>query len=399
MLLCAEVQNVHIDAETGVVGEIVAGIVRIGIEDDVVRVPVPAVAIGDVSRSDAEEESAEAEAGGTSAAETPYLACPGGTRKVAMLPGVVEVVAGVIGGNVADPAIVAGIDVGGGGVTRLVRLATFGKRGMGGGAMGGNMSAANGRACGSDRRGACGRAGMSGGGGMSTSGMLGVCGEGDEQEGADGENCQRGDDFLHGFLREQQGRDEKRTAGASRRAGFLEGGIRGTPIIHAGVAAHAGGAAELCAGFIEEVPGDGDLGAKAFCNANGGGFQLLHQTGEVVAGAGDSGDAKGGGLPGGRIIHLGDGDIEAVSQFFFEAANDLAAVFERVSVFDAQLERHGGDGHRGFILSSGWQRVLRRREICGCFDAPRRTQDVQKTWAKTVLIGHLPPRSAASQGC
>jgi hypothetical protein len=200
-VLCAEVQNVHIDAEACVVGEIVAGIVRIGIEDDVVGVPVPAVAVGDVSCSDAEEESAEAEAGGTSAAETPDLASADCSWEVSVLPGMVEVVAGVIGGNVADPAIVAGIDVGGGGVTRLVGLPTFGKRGMGGGAMGGNMSAANGRTGGSDGRRARGGRGMRTTCRMSPFGTLCACGEREDVQRKDGENCEWADEFLHGFLR------------------------------------------------------------------------------------------------------------------------------------------------------------------------------------------------------
>ncbi len=52
----------NVSSQTGVVGQIKAGVVRIVIEDDVVGIPEPAIAEGDVSRGDGEEESAEAEA-------------------------------------------------------------------------------------------------------------------------------------------------------------------------------------------------------------------------------------------------------------------------------------------------------------------------------------------------
>jgi len=34
-----------------------------------------------------------------------------------------------------------------------------------------------------------------------------------------------------------------------------------------------------------------------------------------------------------------------MAQFFFQAADYLTAVFERLSMFNAQLDGHGGDGH------------------------------------------------------
>ena len=97
-LLGSEIHHVDVDAEADVVGEIPAWVVGIGIEDDVVGIPEPAVAIAEVGGSDAEVVSAKPEAGRTAAADPPDLACADAAGETAMLPGVVEVVGGGIGG-------------------------------------------------------------------------------------------------------------------------------------------------------------------------------------------------------------------------------------------------------------------------------------------------------------
>jgi hypothetical protein len=103
--------------------------------------------------------------------------------------------------------------------------------------------------------------------------------------------------------------------------------------------------------LVEEIPGDGDLCAEVFRDADGGGFELMHEAGEVVARAGDGGDAEGGGLPGDGFVHFRDGDVETVGELFFQAADDLAAVLEGVGMLDTKFEEHGGNGHRKFILT------------------------------------------------
>jgi len=103
--------------------------------------------------------------------------------------------------------------------------------------------------------------------------------------------------------------------------------------------------------LVEEVPGNGDLCAEAFCNADGGAFELEHESGEVVPRRGDGGDAEGSGLPRDGLIHFCNGDIETVGKLFLQAADDLAAVLEGVSMFDTKLEEHGGNGHGKFILT------------------------------------------------
>lgn len=77
----------------------------------------------------------------------------------------------------------------------------------------------------------------------------------------------------------------------------------------------------------------------------GGGLDLAELAGQVAGRVGDSGDPKGGAVPDHRVVELGDGDVEAVAQLFLEGAHDLAAVFERLRMFDSELEGEGGERH------------------------------------------------------
>jgi hypothetical protein len=129
--------------------------------------------------------------------------------------------------------------------------------------------------------------------------------------------------------------------------------------------------AELRLRGIEEVPGNGDLSAKTSGNAEAGAFDLLHQSGEIIAGAGDGGDAERGGLPGHGFVHFCDGDVECVPELFLETTDDLAAVLEGVGVLDAKLEEHGGDGHgrnSSYRRAAGLRLTVKR-----ALDAPTRS--------------------------
>jgi len=127
-----------------------------------------------------------------------------------------------------------------------------------------------------------------------------------------------------------------------------QGRIRGTLIIHAQDEARV--ASRLCVGGVQKIPGDGDFRAETFGGANRRALDLLHQAGEIIARAGDGGDAEGRRLPGRRFAHFGDRDVETVRQPLLQAADDLPAILEGVGVLDAKLKEHGGDGHRRFIL-------------------------------------------------
>ena len=99
----------------------------------------------------------------------------------------------------------------------------------------------------------------------------------------------------------------------------------------------------VCSATVGRIFEKGPVGVGDFCalvvgQAGDGGFELLHEAGEVVAGVGDGGEAEGGGVPGEGFVEFGDGDVEAVLDFFLEAADDLAAVLEGVGVLDAELD-------------------------------------------------------------
>lgn len=94
-----------------------------------------------------------------------------------------------------------------------------------------------------------------------------------------------------------------------------------------------------------------DLAAKAGGDAAGGFFHLLKLSGEVGVGGGDSGNAEGGAVVGYRLVEFGHGDVEAVAEFVFERTDGLAAVLERLRVFDGELEGECGNGH--FLVRKG----------------------------------------------
>ena len=77
----------------------------------------------------------------------------------------------------------------------------------------------------------------------------------------------------------------------------------------------------------------------------GGGFDLAKLAGEIAGGRGDGSDAQRGAVPEGSVVELGDGDVEAVAEFFLEGAYDLATVLERLCVLDGELEGEHGERH------------------------------------------------------
>jgi hypothetical protein len=118
---------VNVGAQPHVVGEIPAVVVGVVVDHDVVIIPVPVTAIADVEGCDAEIVSAEPEAAGTTAPKTPDMTAPDSKRKVAVLPGMVEVEAGIIVSVIVTHPVVVGMNVRGFGVAGLVaeRLVLF----------------------------------------------------------------------------------------------------------------------------------------------------------------------------------------------------------------------------------------------------------------------------------
>ena len=91
--------------------------------------------------------------------------------------------------------------------------------------------------------------------------------------------------------------------------------------------------------------GVGEFGAEFVDHAAGAALDLFNEAVQVVARAGDGDDADGGGLPGDRIIHLCNGDVEALLQLILERAHHLTPVLERLGVLDSDFESQMRDGH------------------------------------------------------
>ena len=121
----------HIGAEAHVVGEIPSGMVGVFVDDDLVGVPEPAVAEGDVSRSNIPIPAVEPEAAGAAAGETPNMGAAKAAGEVAVGEWLIHMVAGIVGaGVVTDPGLSV-IDVRNVGVAGLVAvIAVLGRAGL-----------------------------------------------------------------------------------------------------------------------------------------------------------------------------------------------------------------------------------------------------------------------------
>lgn len=110
MTLLAHVQHVHIGAESRVVGQVVARVAGIVVEDHVVTEPVPSAHVADIKGRDPEVEAVKEEAIRTSAAQTVDVLRTEAAGEVTMFPGVIEVIVRIASG-MANPAAVV-MDVG-----------------------------------------------------------------------------------------------------------------------------------------------------------------------------------------------------------------------------------------------------------------------------------------------
>jgi hypothetical protein len=119
-LRSAEVLHVDVGAQPDVVGEIPAVVVGVFVDDDLVAVPEPVTAESQVKRGDAEVEAVEPETVGTTSGNAPDVAAAEAAGEMAMLPGVIEVEAGIVrSGVMSDPGAVV-VDVRGRGMAVIV---------------------------------------------------------------------------------------------------------------------------------------------------------------------------------------------------------------------------------------------------------------------------------------
>lgn len=90
-----------------VVCKIPAGMIRVVVDHDVIRIPEPAIDIAVVVRCDAEVEAAEPESRGAATSQVPVVRGTESADEMTVFPGMVEVIVCVIAASVvADPMVI-----------------------------------------------------------------------------------------------------------------------------------------------------------------------------------------------------------------------------------------------------------------------------------------------------
>jgi hypothetical protein len=113
---------VHVRAEARIVGEIPAGMVRVLIDDDRVRTPEPVLAIRDVLWSNAPVVIGKPEALWSAAGQMPDVLRTEPAGEVAMFPGMVQVITGVVPALIVPDPLAVRMHVWGIGMTRLIAV-------------------------------------------------------------------------------------------------------------------------------------------------------------------------------------------------------------------------------------------------------------------------------------
>jgi hypothetical protein len=111
---------VNVGAEPRVVGEIPAFVVGIVVDDDIVAVPVPAVAEGYVIGGYPEVEAAEPEASRAAASQTPVMFGAKAAGEATVFPRVIEMIVRIVAAGVVAYPVIAFVDVGRVGVSLMV---------------------------------------------------------------------------------------------------------------------------------------------------------------------------------------------------------------------------------------------------------------------------------------
>jgi hypothetical protein len=113
---------VEVGAQSDVVGEIPAFVVGVIVDHDVVAVPIPVVAVGEVKWGDAEVEAAKPETAGIATLNAPPVSAAKTALKMAVLPGMIEVKAPVVTTTFVTNPFPVVVDVGGFGVIVTVAI-------------------------------------------------------------------------------------------------------------------------------------------------------------------------------------------------------------------------------------------------------------------------------------
>jgi hypothetical protein len=107
----SEIRDVNVISQPHVVGEVPANVVIVLINYDLVGIPQPAISEAKIVWGNAEEEAVKPEALRASAYETEYMAMAKAARKVPMLPGMIEMVVGIITTRVMPDPVAVGVNV------------------------------------------------------------------------------------------------------------------------------------------------------------------------------------------------------------------------------------------------------------------------------------------------
>jgi hypothetical protein len=103
---------VNIGAQPNVIGQIPPDVIRIVIDHDVIRSPIPIATIADIVWRNREEEAAESEPLWATSAKPPDVTSTYGSGKMSVFPSPVDVIVRVTAPSiVADPLIVLGVNV------------------------------------------------------------------------------------------------------------------------------------------------------------------------------------------------------------------------------------------------------------------------------------------------
>src|SRR5690242_9749408 len=115
-----QIRHVAISTQPDVIRQVIAGMVGIVIEDNVIRVPEPIPTISKVCRRNAEERTAKPETVRSATFQPVDAAWTNFCRKAAMLPDVINAITGVVAaGLMPDPPVVFCMNV------RRFRMAVF----------------------------------------------------------------------------------------------------------------------------------------------------------------------------------------------------------------------------------------------------------------------------------
>jgi hypothetical protein len=110
LALSAQIDDVYVGAQPNVVSQIVAYIVGIVVNHDVITVPEPIVDITKIRVCDRKEEAAKAKTVGITSTQPPNMACTDGAGKAPMLPRAVKMVTDIVP-LMAYPTIVFCVDM------------------------------------------------------------------------------------------------------------------------------------------------------------------------------------------------------------------------------------------------------------------------------------------------